>query len=75
MAAAATAGYSGKALWQKLGLAAGSRLFVTNPPPHLATLLAGAPAGVTRLPRLGAFDIALAFVTTGAEVSGTVARL
>lgn len=75
MPAVASAGYSGKPLWQKLGLAGGSRLFVMNPPPHLPALLAGAPSGVVRLPRLGEFDIALAFVTMHTDVPGALARL
>ena len=29
------AGYSGKPLWQKLGLAAGQRLLLVAPPPHV----------------------------------------
>ena len=64
MAVAAPAGISGKPLWQKLGLMEGQRLFVADPPEHLSQLLAGAPAGITRLARLAEFDIALLFVTS-----------
>ena len=52
MAAAAPAGYSGKPLWQKLGLKEGQRLFVIDPPEHLPQLLAGVPEGIARLARL-----------------------
>ena len=51
MATSATAGYSGKPLWQKLGIAAGMRVHVANPPPHLDRLLAGAPKDLVRLAR------------------------
>jgi hypothetical protein len=42
------AGYSGKPLWQKLGLAGGQRLLLVTPPAHVEDLLAGAPAGITQ---------------------------
>jgi hypothetical protein len=74
MASAAPAGYSGKPLWQKLGLKDGQRLFVVDAPAHLAQLLAGAPAGVTRLVRLGEFDVAMVFVTSRAALAAAIRR-
>jgi len=59
MATAAPAGYSGKQLWQKLGLKEGQRLFVADAPPALPQLLAGAPKGVVRLARFAEYDIDL----------------
>jgi hypothetical protein len=74
MAVAAPAGYSGKALWQKLGLKGGQRLFVVDAPAHLPQLLAGAPDGATRLTRLAEFDIAILFVTSRAALAAQLAR-
>ena len=74
MAVIAPAGYSGKALWQKLGLKDGQRLLVVDPPEHLPQLLAGAPEGVARLARLGEFDIALLFVTSRVALAAALAR-
>jgi hypothetical protein len=73
--ASSTVGYSGKALWQKLGLTSGQRLYVHNPVPQIDALLTGAPAGIVRLPRLAAFDVALAFATKRAESAGALAKL
>ena len=74
MTVATPAGYSGKPLWQKLGLKVGQRLFVADAPQHLPQLLAGAPESITRLTRLAEFDIALLFVTSRAALAGTLAR-
>jgi hypothetical protein len=68
-------GYSGKALWQKLGLAAGQRVYVLNPVPQIDALLGGAPADLVRLPRLRAFDVALAFATKRTECANALAKL
>ena len=74
MAVAAPAGYSGKPLWQKLGLKEGQRLFVATPPEHLPQLLAGAPEGIVRLARLVEFEIALLFVTSRVALAAALAR-
>ena len=74
MAAPTTAGYSGKPLWQKLGLASGMRVYVAAPPPDLDTLLAGAPRNLARLARLAECDCALVFVKTRGDVGAAVAR-
>jgi len=75
MVAPPAAGYSGKPLWQKFGLAPGMRVYVADPPANLDALLAGAPADLVRLARLGACDVALVFVTTRREVDAAVARV
>jgi len=74
MAAGATVGYSGKPLWQKLGLKDGQRLYIVEAPPDLPQLLAGAPKGVTRIARLAEFDIAMLFVTSRAALATALAR-
>ena len=74
MAVTAPAGYSGKALWQKLGLKHGQRLLVVDAPEHLPQLLEGAPEGVARLARLGEFDVALLFVTSRAALASALTR-
>ena len=68
------AGYAGKALWQKLGLKAGQRIYVAAAPPHLPQLLEGAPKGMTRLPRLAEFDVALLFVTSRGALATILPR-
>ena len=73
--ASGNVGYSGKALWQKLGLAAGQRLYVQNPVPQIDALLAGAPAGMVRLPRLAAFDVALVFVAKRTDCASGLGKL
>jgi len=75
MAVARAAGYSGKPLWQKLGLASGMRVYVADPPENIDTLLAGAPRDLARLARLGACDVALVFVTARRAVEAAVARV
>lgn len=72
---AAPAGYSGKPLWQKLGLADGQRLLAVAAPPYLDQLLAGTPAGVRRLARAAEFDVALVFVVDRAALGATLDRL
>ena len=71
--ALAPAGYSGKALWQKLGLKAGQRLYLAGAPTHLPQLLEGAPK-VARLPRLAEFDVALLFVVSRSALAAELAR-
>jgi hypothetical protein len=72
---AASTGYSGKPVWQKLGLAGGQRLVVVSPPAHLEVLLRGMPDGVTRLARVAPFDVALVFVTSRKQLASALARL
>jgi Protein of unknown function (DUF3052) len=74
MAVAATAGYSGKPLWQKLGLKDRQRFYVFDAPPDLPQLLSGAPKGVARIPRLTEFDIALLFVKSRKSLAEKLAQ-
>ena len=59
--------YSGTPLWKKLGIAAGDRVRVIDPPPDLdgaLTAIAPLPDGVSFLSRTTRdLDVALAFVT------------
>lgn len=75
MATGVSVGYSGKPLWQKLGLKEGQRLFVHDGPPGLPQLLAGAPPGVGRLTRLAEFDIAILFVMSRTALAASLARV
>ena len=73
--AAAAAGYSGKAPWQKLGLAAEQRLLVRHAPGDYAALV-GAEAG--RLGLVGPrarFDIAHLFAERAAVLARELAAL
>ncbi len=69
-----TAGYSGKPLWQKLGLKGGQRLWVVDAPRELPQLLAGAPERLVRLTRLAEFDVALLFVMSRTALAATLSR-
>lgn len=74
MSGAAT-GYSGKPVWQKLGLAAEQRVLVRHAPSDYAVLV-GTEPGLLRLvgPR-AAFDLAHVFVTTRAHLARELAAL
>jgi hypothetical protein len=71
----ATAGYSGKPLASKLGLKAGQRVLVVDPPANLDALLADAPDGLARLARLSTFDVGWIFVTRKADLARHLARV
>jgi len=75
LAAAPVAGYSGKPLPAKLGLRAGHRLLLVDPPPHIDTLLAGTPDGVVRLAQLAPFDVGWVFAGHSASLGPALARL
>ena len=75
MAVPPAAGYSGKPLWQKVGLASGMRVYVANPPENVDAMLAGAPQDLARLARLGACDVALVFVTARRAVETAIASV
>ncbi len=64
------AGYSGTPLAKKLGIRAGSRLFVANGPAHYGALLEPLPEGVVMLASLSSqADIAHVFATTQAYLA------
>lgn len=68
-------GYSGTPLPQKLGLKARMRVLAMNAPPHFRALLADAPSDLIWLPRLAAFDCAIAFTTSVAELRASFVKL
>ena len=68
-------GYSGTPLSQKLGLKSRMRVLATAAPQHFRELLSGAPTDIVWLPRLGAFDCAVAFATTASDLRRTFTRL
>ena len=70
-----TAGYSGKPLAAKLGLASGQRLLVVDPPPHVDALIADAPQDLARLARLGEFDVGWIFATRRVDLARALERL
>jgi hypothetical protein len=69
------AGYSGTPLPRKLGLKSRMRVLAMNAPPHFRALLADAPSDLVWLPRLAAFDCAIAFATSVAELRTGFAKL
>jgi hypothetical protein len=70
-----SAGYSGTPLPKKLGIAAGKRTLVLDAPSDIELALKDSLATTTRLPRLAAFDFALAFVASKAALAATLDRL
>ena len=69
-----TAGYSGKPLWQKLGLKPGLRLRIVDAPGDYAALT-GFDVGLAVLARSGAFDFGHAFVHTRRELDAVLGKL
>ena len=71
--------YSGTPLWKKLGIAAGDRVRVIDPPPDLdgaLTAIAPLPDGVSFLSRTTAdLDVAVAFVTQASALRRRCAPL
>lgn len=67
-----TAGYSGTPLPRKLGIAEGARIVLLGTPDGFDATLGALPAGVTvarTLSRGAAFDVAVAFVRSRAELA------
>ena len=60
----APAGYSGKPIWQKLGLAAEKRVLVRGAPSDYAAIVGLRAAELTLASPRGAFDIAHVFATS-----------
>ena len=71
----ASAGYSGTPLTAKLGLKPKMRLLTVNEPSDWRSLLAGAPADLVWLPRLSAFDCAIAFAISAKELKVAMNKL
>lgn len=75
MSGSAANGYSGKPVWQKLGLAEGMRVAVHAAPVDYAAL-SGMPADFVRLVRAGAaFDLAHGFFTRAGELAAWLERI
>lgn len=71
----AGAGYSGKPVWQKLGLAPGLRVRVEHAPADYA-VLTGVPSGqVSLVGARAAFDVAHVFATHAADLALALERL
>ena len=71
----AKTGYSGTPLPAKLGIVPGKRTLVVDAPAGVERMLEPALAATVRLERPGAFDFALAFVTTRARLASALERL
>jgi hypothetical protein len=69
-------GYSGTPLAQKLGIRAGSRVYLHEPPRHYARLVAPLPPGVQMVARADAdTDIVHLFVVRRATLAAALVRL
>jgi len=79
MSPTAPAGYSGKPIWQKLGLAAELRVLVRGAPSDYAALVGLGAGALTFASPRGKFDIAHVFATSeqklDAEISALAKRL
>jgi hypothetical protein len=75
----APAGYSGKPIWQKLGLARETRVLVRSAPSDYAALVGLRARDLTLATPRGAFDIAHVFATSAktldAEINALAKRL
>jgi hypothetical protein len=63
-----TAGYSGTPLVAKLGIKAGARAQIVNPPADFSETLGGLPEGVTLTSR-GSLDFGMLFVTARTDLA------
>ena len=75
MSGSAPAGYSGKPVWQKLGLAEGLRVRVHAAPSDYATLTGMAPGVVREVGPRAAFDVAHGFFTRADALAAWLARV
>ena len=70
---AVSAGYSGTPLARKLGIAAGSEVFLVGPPANYRELVAPLPEGVLFVPRMGkTTDIVHVFATERATLEKAI---
>ncbi len=72
---AASAGYSGKPVWQKLGLAPTSRVLVRAAPSDYARLVGLSDREIAFAPARGAFDIAHVFATSAKRLAAEIEAL
>jgi len=79
MSSTAPAGYSGKPIWQKLGIAPATRVLVRAAPSDYAKIVGLRANELTLASARGAFDIAHVFATSaktlGAEINVLAKRL
>ena len=75
LSAPAAAGYSGKAPWQKLGLARGLRILLRRAPGDYATLVGTRAEDLTLVGTRAAFDVAHLFVDRAAALTRELASL
>ena len=79
MSPTAPAGYSGKPIWQKLGLAAKQRVLVRGAPSDYAAIVGVRAGELTLTSPRGKFDIAHVFATSAktldAEINALAKRL
>jgi hypothetical protein len=71
----APAGYSGKPVWQKLGIAPETRVLVRNAPADYAHLVGLREADLILASPRGAFDLAHVFATSAKELAADIAVL
>ncbi len=79
MAPATPAGYSGKPIWQKLGIARETRVLVRTAPADYATIVGLRASELTFAAPRGAFDLAHVFATSAktldTEINALAKRL
>jgi hypothetical protein len=75
MPTAAPAGYSGKPIWQKLGLDAKHRVLVRGAPSDYAALVGIRAADLTLATPRGAFDLAHVFETSASALKREIETL
>ena len=75
MPSAKPAGYSGKPVWQKLGLTLASRVLLRSAPADYARVVGLPEAELTRAPPRGAFDLAHVFATSAARLTAELRAL
>ena len=73
--AGAVSGYSGKPLADKLGVKAGCRLWLLDPPRRYQALIGPLPQGVEPVDDIGAADVIHAFARDRATLAAHAARL
>ena len=75
MSAPAPAGYSGKPVWQKLGLDRTTRLLLRNAPDDYAAIVGLRDADLNRVAPRAAFDVAHVFATSAAALKAGIGAL
>jgi hypothetical protein len=75
MSGAGIDGYSGKPLWQKLGLKPRLRIRVENPPREYADIVGLGPIELILVGPLDGFDLAHVFATRRSTLDASVERL